>query len=76
MRDRESVGEFSEDPETGGAGTTGKIDNPLVSARRDTEVYVLTFGKDTRVLPESVDHFVVRAGGRDGKTVLHRTDVR
>ena len=76
VRHRESVREFSEDPETGGTGTAGEIDNPLVSARRDTEVYVLAFGKDTRVLPESVDHFVVRAGGRDGETVLHGTDVR
>jgi hypothetical protein len=76
VRHRESVREFSEDPETGGTGTAGEIDNPLVSARRDTEVYVLAFGKDTRVLPESVDHFVVRAGGRDGETVPHRTDVR
>ena len=76
MRHRKSDREFGEDTETGGAWPTCEINDPLVSSRRDPEVNVLAFGKDAGVLPESVDHFVVRAGGRDGKTVLHRADVR
>ena len=63
VRDRESVGEFRENPEAGDARATGEVDNPLVAARGDAKMDVLAFGKDAGVLTEGVDDFMVRTGG-------------
>ena len=73
--DRKSVGEFREDPEAGDAWAAGEVNNPQVAARGDANMDVLAFGKDSGVLTEGVDDFMIRTGGRDGETALRGTDV-